>query len=94
MASLARFANKYDKLSRKIKLHKKYIKLKEPTIRSLFYVIKIYIFRLGCEIFKASSANLKLQKFTLEINSILNKGLCYFYKFMEIFEALFFSISL
>ena len=40
-----------------------------------------------------SSANLKLQKFTLKINSILDKGLCNFYKLIEIFEALFYSIS-
>ena len=46
-----------------------------------------------CEIFEASSDNLKLQKFTLKINSILDKGLCNFYKLIEIFEALFFSIS-
>ena len=32
MTPLARLAHKYDKLTRKIKLHKK-IKLKEPTIR-------------------------------------------------------------
>ena len=40
-----------------------------------------------------ASANLKLQKFTLEINSILDRGLYNFYKLIEIFEALFFSIS-
>ena len=36
---------------------------------------------------------LKLQKFTLKINSISDKALCNFYKLIEIFEALFFSIS-
>ena len=38
-----------------------------------------------CEIFEASSGNLKLQKFTLKIKNILDRGLCNSYKLIEIF---------
>ena len=56
--------------------------------------IKMYFFDKVGEIFKASSPNLKLQNYTLKINSILDKGLCYFYKLIEIFEDLLYSINL
>ena len=54
---------------------------------------KFIFFDQVCEIFEASSTNLKFQKFTLKINSILDNGLCNFYKLIQIFEAFFFSIS-
>ena len=37
-------------------------------------MIKVNFFDKVCKIFEASSANLKLQKFTLKINSILDKA--------------------
>ena len=57
MTPLARFVHKYDKLNRKMKLHKKYIKLKDPTIR-FKNLMKLYFFYKVCEIFEASSGNL------------------------------------
>ena len=87
MTPLAKFAHKFDELIRKNKASQKIIKLKEPTIRlkkliTVYFLIRFVKF---LKVHVLTSDNLKLQKLTLKINSILDKGLSNFYKLIAIF---------